>query len=241
MIETKRLAVVVPAYGAGRLLAQTVATMPAAVDLIVVVDDASTDGSAHPDALGGDGRVVVVRHALNRGVGAAIVTGYRAARARGADVIAVMAGDAQMDPEDLPAVALPVARGHADYVKGNRLRHPAVRDMPFARRWGTRALGALTAWAIDEPGLSDSQCGYTAIAGELVERLPLEGMWPRYGYPNDLLGLVKAAGGVIAEVTVRPVYGDERSGLRAWHTVAIVGLIARAGVRLRSRVESSSR
>ena len=63
--------------------------------------------------LGPRGRTVVIRHDANRGVGAAIVTGYREATAAGADVLAVMAGDDQMDPEDLAAVVTPVVAGHA--------------------------------------------------------------------------------------------------------------------------------
>src|SRR5271169_3719843 len=105
--------------------------MPAFVDHVVIVDDASGDRTAAEAARPADPRVEVIRHPDNRGVGAAIVTGYRRARARGAHVAVVMAGDGQMHPDDLATVALPVATGHADYVKGNRLAHPGVlRSMP---------------------------------------------------------------------------------------------------------------
>src|SRR5690348_14600761 len=105
--------------------------MPAFVDHVIVVDDASRDATGREAARPGDPRVEVIRHPDNRGVGAAIVTGYRRARAMGADVAAVMAGDGQMDPDDLAAVALPVVRGEVDYVKGDRLAYPGVfRAMP---------------------------------------------------------------------------------------------------------------
>lgn len=233
MLNDRRLAVVLPAFSAGERLAAAVATLPAEVDDIIVVDDASADGSATRAVLGDDPRLIIVRHAWNRGVGAAITSGYRAARARGAEVLVVMAGDGQMDPADLPAIALPITRGEVDYAKGNRLGHPRIADMPTLRRFGTTALGAFTAWAIDEPGLSDSQCGYTAIAGWLIDDLPLETLWPRYGYPNDLLGMIKRAGGRIEEITVRPIYAGERSGLRVWHVLTIAGLIARTAARVR--------
>jgi hypothetical protein len=148
-------------------------------------------------------------------------------------VLVVMAGDGQMDPADFEAIAGPVARGEVDYTKGNRLRHERIDDMPHLRRLGTTVLGALTALAIDEPGLSDSQCGYTAISGALVDALPLERLWPRYGYPNDLLGMIKREHGRIREITVRPVYAGEPSGLRPWHVLTILGLIARTGASLR--------
>ena len=233
MLNDRRVAVIMPAFSAGERLAVAVKAMPALVDLVVVVDDASDDGSATRRTLGGEPRLVIVRHAWNRGVGAAIASGYREARRRGAEVLVVMAGDGQMDPADLPAIVGPIARGDADYTKGNRLHHPRIAEMPTLRRFGTTALGAFTAWAIEEPGLSDSQCGYTAIAGAFVDTLPLDALWPRYGYPNDLLGMVKRAGGRIEEVDVRPVYAGERSGLRAWHVITIAGLIARVAARVR--------
>jgi glycosyltransferase involved in cell wall biosynthesis len=228
VLSGQPIAVVIPAFHESARIGRTVRSVPSFVDGIWVVDDASNDGTAEAALAVGEPRVRVVRHARNRGVGAAISTGYRAARADGAFAVAVMAGDAQMDPADLPALLAPLLAGEADYVKGNRLRHPGVADMPLARRAGTAVLGALTARAIGLPGLGDSQCGYTAILGGLIDRLPLELLYPRYGYPNDLLARVAAAGGRICEVTVKPVYAGEASGLRAWHVGVILGLLARA-------------
>ncbi|HEY3593925.1 MAG TPA: glycosyltransferase family 2 protein, partial [Polyangiaceae bacterium] len=202
MLEGLRVAVVVPAYNEERLLAVTLATMPDFVDLVIVVDDASRDGTPNvAEALGG--RVQLERHAGNRGVGAAIATGYRAAVSAGAGVVAVMAADAQMHPDDLASVALPVARGEVDYVKGNRFAHPDVRRiMPRARRWAGRALSWLTRRAAGLAALSDSQCGYTAISARAIERLDLNRLFPRYGYPNDLLGMLALGGHSIRDVPV---------------------------------------
>lgn len=223
MFQGARVAVVVPAYREERLLPRTLRGIPGFVDSIVVVDDASPDRTAEAAASVGDSRVRLVRHDENRGVGAAIATGYARALASGADVVAVMAGDAQMDPEDLPRVLEPITRGRADYVKGNRFLHPAVLDMPRLRRWGSRALSSLTraATGLD---VDDTQCGYTAISRAALERLDLGAVWPRFGYPNDLLGLLSQGAFRVAEVPVRPVYGDESSGLRPWH-VAVIALV----------------
>jgi glycosyltransferase involved in cell wall biosynthesis len=182
----------------------------------------------------------VIVHTNNRGVGASIATGYRAARAerRGgglgserAEVILVMAGDGQMDPADLPALIAPIADRRAEYVKGNRLRHARAADMPWVRRTGSGVLGVLTSRAIGVSGLGDSQCGFTAIDGALVDRLPVERLFPRYGYPNDLLSMVTLAGARVCEVPVRPVYTGQRSGLKPRHFVVMLGLITRAYVR----------
>ncbi len=231
MLSDRRIAVVIPAYREAGLIGRTVRTVPAFVDLIVVVDDGSDDGTDRAALAAGDDRLRVVRLERNRGVGAAIAAGYRVARQHGAEVLAVMAGDAQMDPSELADVLAPVVRGEADYVKGNRLRHARRGDMPWQRRLGTRVLGHATAWATGLHGLGDSQCGYTALSGKMVDRLPLHRLWPRYGYPNDLLSQLALAGARVVEVTVRPVYAGERSGLRARHLAVIGALLARATAR----------
>jgi glycosyltransferase involved in cell wall biosynthesis len=234
MFEGARVIVVVPAFDEAERIAGVVTSMPAEVDEIVVVDDASRDATAARARECGDARARVIVHATNRGVGAAIATGYRDALGRGGgrrDAFVVMAGDGQMDPRDLPAVVAPVARGEAGYVKGNRFLHADVaRAMPNGRRIGGLVFSRLTSLAIGQP-IHDSQCGYTAISREACARLDLDGLWPGYGYPNDLLGQLARRQVAIREVCVRPVYAGEASGLRAWHLARIAQLVGRAWVR----------
>lgn len=226
MLQAQRVAVVVPAYCEEKLLTRTLTTMPAFVDAVYVVDDASPDDTSGAARSVQDARLRLLRHDTNRGVGAAIVTGYRAALAEHADVVAVMAGDAQMAPEDLESVLAPVLAGRADYVKGNRFRSRERRRMPWERRLAGKVLSLATRWA---SGLQvdDCQCGYTAMSRRGLATLPLEELWPRFGYPNDLLLLVAQHGLRVTEVTVRPVYADERSGVRPWHALLILWLLAR--------------
>ncbi len=232
VLESARIAVVVPAFNEAGWIAETVETMPAFVDHVVVVDDASCDATSAVARAARSERVEVIRHAENRGVGAAIITGYKRARALGADIVAVMAGDGQMDPADLPAVLRPIVDGEADYVKGNRLLHPGVfRTMPPARLAGTAVLAWLTRHAAGLPSLGDSQCGYTAISAAALDALDLDAIWPRYGYPNDLLGALARERKRVGEVVVRPVYRGEASGLRARHLVTIGYLIGRVAYR----------
>ena len=229
-----RVIVVVPAWNEAPRIGRVILGMPPWVDAVIVVDDASRDGTAGAAQAAGDARVHVLRHEQNRGVGAAIATGYRHARVQPGgprDAFVVMAGDAQMDPEDLPRVVAPVAEGRADYVKGNRFVWPdAARSMPRARRLAGIAFSWATSRAIGVR-VSDSQCGYTAIARAACDRIDLGRLWPSYGYPNDLLSALALAGQRIREVAVRPVYADEVSRLRPRHVAVVAGVVARAWVR----------
>lgn len=230
MLWGVHVAVVVPAYDEERLIARTLCRMPREVDSIYVVDDASRDDTWSVLQRQSDPRVRRIRHARNRGVGAAIVSGYYRALAEGAQVLVVMAADAQMDPGDLPVLVEPVARGQCDYCKGNRFRHREQKRMPLLRRWGSKTL-ALATRLCTGLQVDDTQCGYTALSADCAASLPLDSLWPRYGYPNDLLALLARNGSRVAEVPVRPLYADERSGLRPWHAVLILGLILRRWAR----------
>jgi len=246
-----RIAVVIPAFNERRKIADTVATVPDFVDHILVIDDASRDDTARQAELAALGRgepagVEVIRHAANRGVGGAITTGYRRALALGADVAAVMAGDGQMDPRDLPALLDPIAAGDADYVKGNRFLHPAIwTTMPATRIVGNLVLSAATRVTSGYRHVFDSQCGYTAIHRAALATIELGELFPRYGYPNDLLSRLRVANMRVLDVPVRPIYGAHwRSGIHlgtALHPIPWVLLRSwgnRVAAQVRRRVRS---
>src|SRR6188472_83213 len=111
MFRGRVVAVVIPACNEADKIAATIRSVPAFVDHAIVVDDGSTDGTASV-ARGCACEVIV--HDRNRGVGAAITTGYARALELGAQATVVMAGDGQMDPRDLPQLLAPVVDGEAD-------------------------------------------------------------------------------------------------------------------------------
>ena|SRR5687768_11910604 len=221
MFEGRRVIVVVPAFNEEKLVASVIGTMPSIVDRVIVVDDASTDRTAEvlqgllPAA--GD-RLRVIRRPKNGGVGAAIVTGYRAAleECTGGELVAVMAGDAQMDPKDLPRLLLPLAHDQADYTKGNRLfTGEAWKVIPRHRYLGNAALSFLTKIASGYWHVADSQSGYTAITAEALRVLQLERLYPRYGFPNHLLVELNNYDFRVRDIPIRPVYDvGEVSGIR---------------------------
>jgi glycosyltransferase involved in cell wall biosynthesis len=225
------VAVVIPAFNEEAAIARAVDVVPDWVDQVVVIDDASHDQTAAVAARRSDPRVEVLRHAENRGVGGAIVSGYRRVLALGHDVAAVMAGDGQMDPDDLPALLDPIADDRADYSKGNRFRHPDVwRVMPATRLLGNLLLSAATRLTSGYRDLFDSQCGYTAITRRALASIDLDRVFPRYGYPNDLLARLHAARMRVTDVPVRPIYGQAwKSGIRAQHVIyPITWVLARS-------------
>jgi glycosyltransferase involved in cell wall biosynthesis len=237
MWRGKKIAIIVPAYREARLIGRMLRRAPSYADLLLVVDDASDDGTQEAALSVGDPRVRVLRHARNAGVGAAIVSGYRAALAQGADLLAVMAGDDQMHPDDLEALLVPLFEGRADYVKGNRFVHAEARRMPLHRRLGGELLSFATRAATGLE-VSDCQCGFTALSASTARSLPLADLWPRFGYPNDLLGMLAGRGARVLEVPVRPVYADEESGIRAFHAASVLALIARRYLKERAaRIE----
>jgi glycosyltransferase involved in cell wall biosynthesis len=236
MLNGHRVVVVVPAFAEEAHVGNVVATMPRFVDAILVVDDGSPDRTGAVASAIGDPRVRVVTHDVRRGVGAAIATGYEEALRHlraGSDAVAVMAGDGQMDPADLEGVVRPIVTGAADYVKGTRFGDPGVRRAMGLPRWlGGHLFSWLTAHAIGQ-AITDSQCGYTAIGRRALAAIDRRSIWPSFGYPNDLLGILAAARFRIVEVPVRAIYGSEVSKLRLRHLPPIFFLIARAAVRLR--------
>lgn len=218
MYRQLRIVVVIPAFNEERAIASAVESVPSFVDQIIVVDDCSGDRTSERASAAGR-ETLVLRHAVNRGVGAAIVTGYREAIARHFDVAVVMAGDGQMDPLDLPALLDPIASGDADYCKGNRFAHRELAtQMPLIRIVGNTLLSMATRVTSGYRHLFDSQCGYTAITSVVLERLDLGEVFPRYGYPNDMLAHLHGVDARVVDVPVRPIYGPTwKSGVR-WHT-----------------------
>lgn len=231
-----RVAVVIPAFNEARLLPVTLGGLPDYVDHVVVVDDASTDGTvgaaqtAPPP--GAPWLLEVVRHAANQGVGGAIVTGYRHALRLAADVTVVVGADAQMAPAEMVRL-LDAVRAGADYAKGDRLGHPEVlRRMPFVRFAGNWALTWLTRMSSGYWHIRDAQCGYTALSRRALAALPLDDLYRRYGFPNDLLAKLAEQGARVVDCPVTPIYGDETSGLRIPRVMGpIFLLVVRSGLR----------
>ena len=142
-----------------------------------------------------------------------------------------MAGDNQMDPDDLEAIAGPVARGDVEYAKANRLFTGRAWDLiPRNRYLGNAVLSLLTKIASGYWHVADSQSGYTAVSLKTLELLDLDRIYPRYGFPNDMLVHLNVINARVRDVPSRPVYGvGETSGIRLSKVIpAISWLLTKA-------------
>ena len=216
MYEGKTVAVVVPAYNEEKLMAATVRGMPVFVDRVIVVDDCSRDGTAERGRRSADPRV---GSSTTSGTAASAPPSSPATSAPATgevDVTCVMAGDTQMDPADLATLVGRVASGECDYTKGNRLfTGQAWKIIPRYRYLGNAVLSFFTKIASGYWHVADRQSGYTAITLETLRVLELDRLYPRYGFPNDLLVELNIWNFRVRDVPIRPVYDvGEESGIR---------------------------
>lgn len=222
---------VIPCHDEARFVARTVEALPGWLDRIIVVDDASSDGTADVARGMDHPRMEVVVLPRNVGVGGAVVRGYRQALAAGAELVVVTNGDAQMSGHEVPDLLLPLVEDRADMVKGNRLLCPGTRNtIPLARRVGIHVLSSLTRLGTGWRHVGDSQSGFHAITRQALERLPLDELWPRYGFPNDLLLRASEAGLRVQDRPVRAIYGDEVSNLTVTDAFYPVGWLVVRGI-----------
>jgi glycosyltransferase involved in cell wall biosynthesis len=223
MYRGKTVGVIVPAYNEEKLIGKVLRTVPSFVDHVIVIDDASPDrtGEVVKEHQAGDSRIVYLRLKRNEGVGGAIVAGYKWAREHEIEISVVMAGDAQMDPGDLPHLLDPIAAGEADYAKGNRLfTGKAWRIIPKTRYFGNAILSFLTKIASGYWHVADSQSGYAAITLEALRTLSLDSIYRRYGMPNDLLVKLNVFRFRVRDIPINPIYGvGERSHMKIYKVI----------------------
>ncbi|HLA42936.1 MAG TPA: glycosyltransferase family 2 protein [Aggregatilineales bacterium] len=230
MYEGLTVGVVVPCFNEAKNVTNVIEKIPDYVDRIYIVDDVSTDNTVEVvrRCIESTARpVILLTHMVNQGPGGAITTGYKQALIDEIDAVVVMAGDDQMDPDNMPALLAPIVKGEADYVKGNRyLDRKAWENIPKMRFFGNAALSMLTKIASGYWHIIDSQTGYTAIRKQALQRLPLDVLWKRYGYPNHMLVMLNIHNCVVRDVPVRAVYHENAvSGIRVGRLIPHLSLL----------------
>lgn len=208
MYQKQRIALVIPAHNEEKLIGDTLRGVPELVDDIYVIDDGSTDATSECARKVGDRRVVVIRNEKNEGVGAAIVTGYKVAFERGADIAVVVGGDNQMDLAEIENFLRPIIEGAADYTKGNRFLDPSgtFERMPTVRLFGNALISAMCKLASGYFKVYDAVDGYTALSRYGFEQVRWKKVWKGYGYPLDFLIRLNTAGLRVMDVPRRAIY-----------------------------------
>lgn len=211
-----RIAAVIPCYRVEREIKSVLQSLPAYIQHIIVVDDASPDASADLVAASakGDERITLIRHPSNQGVGGAMVTGFRTALGLGAQLVVKIDGDGQMDLDRLPELLIPLIEGRADYSKGNRFRDfKSLQKMPLIRRIGNMGLGFLAKAATGYWHMFDPTNGFLAIRSEILGQLPLERVDHSYYFETSMLANLYLIGAVVKDVPMPARYQGEVSNL----------------------------
>jgi dolichol-phosphate mannosyltransferase len=219
---TPSLAVVVPCHRVAKHVLGVLREIGPEVDRIYVVDDACPEGSGRLVASScHDPRVRVLSHEAQRGVGGAVLTGYRAALADRADILVKLDGDGQMDPALIGRLVRPILQGEADYAKGNRFyRLDGLRAMPRARLVGNVLLSFLTKFSTGYWDLFDPTNGFTALHARVAAELPLDKLSEDWFFESDLLFRLSTIRAVVTEIPMEARYADEVSNLRIAQVVA---------------------
>jgi dolichol-phosphate mannosyltransferase len=210
LIDPARVAVIVPAYNEAGKIGQVVRKVPRRyAACVIVVDDHSSDGTADEARAAGADRVV--RHPVNRGVGAGIRTGLMTAKREGYEFAAILSGDDQHEPDELPRVLAPLFEGSADLVQGSRwLPGGATPGIPPDRRWLTRLYPLLFRIVSGYPS-TDGTNGFRAFRLAMLDdpRIRLEQAWlDRYELEPYLLYQAVRCGYRVREVPVTVRYHD---------------------------------
>jgi dolichol-phosphate mannosyltransferase len=216
------IAVVIPCYHVENKISLVLAGMPRYIKHIIVVDDASPDGTSEivERHARRDRRVILIRHAKNQGVGGAMKTGFKKALELGAEIVVKVDGDDQMDLTYLPDMLIPLIEGNADYNKGNRFRDfQALEKMPLVRRVGNMGLGFLTKAATGYWNLFDPTNGFVAIRTSVLIQLPLDRIDRTFFFETSMLANLYMVGAVVKDVPMPARYHDEASNLSIRRTL----------------------
>jgi len=215
------IAVVIPCYRTSRHILDVLARIDASVARVYVVDDGCPEKTGDlVERSVGDARVRVLRHAHNRGVGAAVVTGYEAALVDGAKIVVKLDGDGQMDPAQMHRLIAPIELGIADYAKGNRFYDFALlQEMPRLRLLGNALLSLVNKISSGYWNVMDPTNGYTAIDRAALAALPLAKIDRGYFFESDMLFRLYTVRAVVRDVPLPARYADESSNLRIGRVV----------------------
>jgi len=216
-MKTNTIAVIIPAYKVEDHIEKVIKGIPDFVDLIVIVNDCSPDGTVDKVRSIKEPRVVLVSHKKNQGVGGAMLTGYSVAFSRGTQIMVKVDGDGQMDSSYISSLVKPILDGQVDYSKGNRFLHPTeLRRMPAIRRIGNWGLTFLTKAASGYWNIFDPTNGFTAISANCFSFLDPSRISRDYFFETSMLCELRRQNAVVRDIAIPAIYNGEKSSLNVW-------------------------
>jgi glycosyltransferase involved in cell wall biosynthesis len=212
VINSRRIAVVLPAYNAEATLSRTVAELDReVVDEVVLVDDASRDRTV---SVARELGLMPICHDVNKGYGGNQKTCYRSALDLGADVIVMVHPDYQYSPLLVPAMASMIAYGEYDMVLGSRIlaQDAVARGMPRYKFVSNRLLTFVENIALSQK-LSEYHTGLRAFSRTLLAGLPIERNSDDFIFDNQIIAQAIMAGARIGEVSCPTRYAADSSSI----------------------------
>jgi len=214
--EMPKVAVVIPCYKVSKNLKSVLNEIGPEVTFIYCVDDNCPEESwkTAESIAKNDSRIHVIRREKNGGVGAAVISGYKAALEDDAEIIVKIDGDGQMSPKLVPKFIKPITENRADFIKGNRFYDlRSISGMPFVRIFGNSILSFINKLSSGYWDLFDPNNGYTAIHAKVLKLIPLEKLNERFFHEADMLFRLSTVKAVVKNIPMDSVYDDEKSNL----------------------------
>lgn len=210
------IAAIIPSFRVRDHILGTIKAIGPEVSLIYVVDDkCPEDTGKFVEANCTDPRVRVLYHDQNKGVGGAMISGYRRAVQDGADILVKIDGDGQMDPRLIPYFCGPIQKELADYTKGNRFfAGKALKSMPGIRLFGNAVLSFMTKASSGYWNMLDPTNGYTALSGKVASVIDFDKVSNRYFFESDMLFQLGKLRARVVDIPLMALYGDEESNLK---------------------------
>ncbi len=211
------ISIIIPAYNEELNIEKVLMNENKNIWKRILIDDASTDNTVK---IANKYDVEIIQHDQNLGVGAAIKSGYIHGGNIGSNLLIVMAGDNQHSMNDLNSMLTHFSTQNLDYLIGSRLIDSSLGlNMPKFRIFGNFLLSFLTSIASNNLNL-DSQCGYTIISKNALEKINFQMISNRWGVPNDVFFECVRNDIKIGYHPIETIYGNRKSYINLYDFIS---------------------
>ncbi len=218
MYRNLKIAVVIPCYNEEKLIEKTIRDLPALVDYVIAVNDASSDNTIGVLKLikKTNKKLRIVNLDKNQGVGGALISGYEEALQKtDAEAIGIVAGDAQFNTDYLQPMLDDFIDQSADYVKASRFFHrEAFKAMPKYRQFGNIFISLLTKFSTGYYSITDITNGCGFLRRSIIEKVDFSIVKKRYDYETSMLTALSIVNAKVIDHAVPAIYGEETSTIK---------------------------